>query len=72
MNARIMAVADVFDALVSERPYKRAFSFEEAFDIISSESGEHFDPKVVSAFLNIRDEIECLYHESNICTNIEA
>lgn len=72
LNARIMAVADVFDALVSERPYKRAFSFEEAFDIISSESGEHFDPKVVSAFLNIRDEIECLYHESNICTNIEA
>ncbi len=71
LNARIMAVADVFDALVSERPYKRAYSLDEAFDIIASESGNHFDPQVVRAFLNIREEIECLYHESSINKSID-
>ena len=57
LAARIMAVADVFDALVSERPYKKAFTIDEAFSIIASESGSHFDPKVNTAFLKIRQEI---------------
>lgn len=48
---RIVALADVFDALTSKRPYKRAFGFEEAVDIIKAESGTHFDPAIVKAFL---------------------
>ncbi len=54
---RICAVADVFDALTSERPYKKAWSVEKALDLIKSERGEHFDPKCVDAFLTGLDEI---------------
>ncbi|MBQ6567470.1 MAG: HD domain-containing protein [Treponema sp.] len=54
--ARIMAVADVFDALISERPYKKAFSLTEAYDIIHYQSGTHFDPAVVAAFEAIKPE----------------
>ena len=54
--ARIMAVADVFDALISERPYKKAFSLAEAYDIIHYQSGTHFDPAVVAAFEAIKPE----------------
>ncbi|TLN20069.1 HD domain-containing protein, partial [bacterium] len=49
--ARIFAVIDVWDALRSERPYKRALSFAESYAIIQSESGSHFDPHVVQVFL---------------------
>ena len=58
LSARIMAVADVFDALVSERPYKKAFSVEKALEIITEESGTHFDPEVVDAFLRNREAAE--------------
>lgn len=51
LSARIMAVADVFDALVSCRSYKEAFPCEKATAIIEAEKGEHFDPVVVEAFL---------------------
>ena len=57
LSARVMAVADVFDALVSRRSYKEPFSFEKAVDIIKSDSGTHFDPEVVKAFLDAEDEI---------------
>ncbi len=57
LSARVMAVADVFDALVSERAYKQAFSTEKAFSIIQEESGRHFDPRIVSAFLSAKEEI---------------
>ena len=50
LPARIVAVADVFDALTSNRPYKRAWSFQDALHYIQSESGRHFDPACVSAF----------------------
>jgi len=49
--ARLMAVADVFDALVSRRAYKPPMPFEQAQDIIAGERGRHFDPDVVDAFL---------------------
>ncbi|MCL2182107.1 MAG: response regulator [Chitinispirillia bacterium] len=52
LEGRIMAVADVYDALVSERPYKKPFTHEQAVEIITKESGSHFDPKIVEAFLN--------------------
>lgn len=56
--ARIMAVADVFDALVSKRCYKSAMPLEKAYSIISEESGTHFDPEVVEAFFASIDQIE--------------
>ena len=52
LQGRIMAVIDVYDALVSERPYKHAFTHEKATDIIKEESGRHFDPRIVEAFVN--------------------
>ncbi|MDO4540430.1 MAG: HD domain-containing phosphohydrolase, partial [Syntrophomonadaceae bacterium] len=57
LSARIMAVADVFDALISKRSYKEAKPMEEAIEIIRSESGAHFDPAVVNAFLAVLEEI---------------
>ena len=56
LSARIMAVADVFDALVSKRSYKEPFSFEEAMSIIREGSGTQFDPEVVRAFEDASDE----------------
>ena len=57
LSARIMAVADVFDALVSVRSYKKSFSFEQAMDIIKEGSGTHFDPAIVHAFVAASDEV---------------
>ena len=57
LEARIVAVADVYDALVSERVYKPAFSQEEAEQIIALDAGKHFDPKLVEIFLANREEI---------------
>lgn len=54
---RIVAVADVFDALISKRPYKEAWPFEKAVALIKEESGRHFDPAVVDIFLDNLDEI---------------
>jgi len=55
--ARIMAVADVFDALIAERCYKKPMSYEDAFALIERESGEHFDPDVVELFMELKDKI---------------
>jgi len=54
---RITAIVDVFDALTNERPYKRAFSIEESYQIIQEGRGNHFDPAVVDVFSDIKDEI---------------
>ena len=51
--ARIVAVADVFDALISERPYKKSWSLKKAVEEIERESGKHFDPKIIKAFLSL-------------------
>ena len=57
LAGRIAAVADVFDALVSKRPYKEAFSVEKSLSIIKEGRGGHFDPEVVDAFFAIQEEI---------------
>ena len=57
LSARVMAVADVFDALVSRRSYKEPFTIEKALDIIREDAGSHFDPNVVKAFLDAEDEV---------------
>ncbi|MDR1868763.1 MAG: response regulator [Treponema sp.] len=56
LEGRIMAIADVYDALVSERPYKKPFTHEQAVQIIKDGSGTHFDPKIVEAFLTVIEE----------------
>ena len=58
ISARIMAIADMFDALISERCYKKPIPIDEAFKIIEEEKGTHFDPMLVTVFLNHRDEFE--------------
>lgn len=56
--ARCVALADVFDALVSKRAYKNAWSFEEAYREIVSQRGRQFDPKVVDAFVENFDRFK--------------
>jgi len=58
LEGRIMAIADVYDALISERPYKNKFTHEQAIEIIKKDNGIHFDPKIVEAFLNVADEFK--------------
>ncbi|WP_257644073.1 response regulator [Luteimonas salinisoli] len=58
VEARIVAVADVFDALISRRPYKRAWTIDEALGYISENSGKLFDPRCVDALLRNRDRLE--------------
>ncbi len=70
LSARIMAVADVFDALASPRVYKKAMPFEKAVSIIREDSGTHFDPKCVEAFLDSLDEVRDV-HERLSGTGLE-
>lgn len=58
LSARIMAVADVYDALISERVYKAAFSHETAVQIITEGRGNHFEPLIVDAFVNIKEQFD--------------
>ena len=60
LSARIMALADVYDALISKRVYKPAFSHEKAMEIIIEGKGSHFDPVIVEAFLLIEHEIKSI------------
>jgi len=55
--ARIMAIIDVYDALISERPYKKAFSHDEAIKIIKDGIASHFDPVLAELFISISDRI---------------
>ena len=71
--ARIVAVADVFDALTSERPYKKAWSLDDASQFLRDNSGSHFDPKCVEAFFKAWDdvlEIHALYQDDVIVDSI--
>jgi len=61
--ARIVAVADVYDALTSVRPYKNAWSSEEAFKFLRQQRGKHFDPHLVDAFSGVLGEVERIQQE---------
>ena len=58
LEAKILAVADVYDALISDRPYRKGLSPFEAKEIIVQGSGKHFDPRVVKAFVTAFDRGE--------------
>lgn len=61
LSGRIVAVADVLDALLAERPYKRTWSFEEGYAEIQRQSGKHFDPDCVAALVQCKDEVRSVY-----------
>lgn len=63
ISGRLMAVADVYDALISKRVYKPAFPHEKAVAIIREESGTHFDPDIVVAFLEVTDGFRAIARE---------
>ncbi|MDP6635243.1 MAG: HD domain-containing phosphohydrolase [Phycisphaerae bacterium] len=67
LSARVVAVADVFDAVISHRCYKTACSFDVALDIIAKDSGRHFDPEVTQAFFIAIDDILESYRSSEAC-----
>jgi len=61
LEARIMAVADVYDALVSKRVYKESMSFEKSAAIMCEGMGTQFDPRLKEVFLGCREELEQYY-----------
>ena len=60
LTARILAVTDVYDALVSERQYKKGMTIDEAFAIMEKDRGENFEPEILDVFFGLRDELERL------------
>jgi putative two-component system response regulator len=58
LSARLMAVADVYDALISRRPYKAAFSHDQAAAILDEGNGSHFDPEIIAAFHDLTDQFK--------------
>jgi putative two-component system response regulator len=63
LTGRIVAVADVFDALTSERPYKKAWAVEDALNLLKEQRGRHFDPDCVDAFLCELDQVKAIRAE---------
>ena len=63
LEARIVAICDVFDALTSKRPYKEAWSMEKAISFIQEQSGRHFDPKLVELFLEGIPKVQAIMDE---------
>jgi len=63
LEGRLMAIADVYDALITVRPYKTALSHEEACNIIEQGSGTHFDPAMIEVFKNVEDEFKRVAEE---------
>jgi len=75
VSGRLMALADVYDALTSIRVYKQALSHAQAFDIITQGDGrtepEHFDPDMLQSFINIHEEFQIIslaYSDYETCT----
>lgn len=64
IEGRITAIADVFDALSSRRPYKEAYPIERCFEILEEGRGKHFDPVLLDVFLSHREEIEQIQYEN--------
>lgn len=65
LSARIVAIADVLDALTSKRPYKEAWSMDKAFEYLQVESGKHFDPELIAITISIRNKIEAIANKAD-------
>ena len=63
LPARIMSVADVFDALISKRPYRQTLTIDQAYVILKANAGTQFDPEIVAAFIMARPVVEKVVHE---------
>ena len=63
LAARITAIADVFDALVSKRCYKKAWPFNKAMELLQREAGEHFDPELVELLLGMSNILPLIYEK---------
>jgi putative two-component system response regulator len=72
IEGRIAAVADVFDALTSDRVYHSALSFDEASGVLADERGRHFDPELVDLFLISLDEAAAIRARHPDCVGIDA
>ena len=68
--SRIMAVADVYDAVAADRIYRKAMNPKEAYNIIIQGKGSHFDPRIINAFDSIHDEIELIARSSSSASDI--
>lgn len=64
LSARILAIADVFDALVSKRQYKESMTLKEAFEIMKKERGVSFEPEILDVFLALEEELQALMEEA--------
>jgi two-component system response regulator RpfG len=61
--ARIIAIADVYDALTSVRPYKGAWTSGQAFDYFKQQSGKHFDPRLLEIFISLKDPVQAIQQD---------
>src|SRR5262249_58792153 len=64
--ARIVAVADAFDAMTSDRPYRKAMPLNHAFAELLAKAGTHFDPACVQAFLAVRSQVEAVHRQKDL------
>ena len=71
LEARIMAIADVYDALVSKRVYKESMSFEQADTIMMESMGKHFDKQLEKYYISARPKLEAYYTSLGEQTNAE-
>lgn len=62
LSARIVALVDAYDAIRSKRPYKDGKSHQQAYDLIVTDSGKHFDPNVVKAFIDINEQFDAIFN----------
>jgi len=62
LSARIVALVDAYDAIRSKRPYKNGKSHQQAYDLIVTDSGKHFDPNVVKAFIDINEQFDAIFN----------
>ena len=70
MFARVLALVDVFDALLSKRCYKDAWGYDEALKHIKGQAGKHFDPHMVNTFLKIQPQIKHIYESSQTIQSV--
>ena len=75
LNARIFAIIDVFDALLAKRPYKKAFSYDEAITIMKNSNNTHFDPEILDKFFTFAPDFEDIISnnsQSELKSKLEA